>query len=324
MTDSLILGLTLHRPEMIPFSADLMRECDAVFLEEPPAKAFDSMLAGTVDLDEYLMPLDVEYPAFSRKMCLLMRDLKSDGKDIYQVEPYLESLISIHDFFADGHRPQELNPTSLQYPVYLAERRATGTLLSYYQTVMTGSFEKTLEAVKNFARMDAARFRLRDSLRAQALAPLLDNVRSAYIEAGVIHHYLWQSLRRRLSRPHRLKARFLADDALKSVDLMGHLYGPGDQLTLLYLYHPHTVQSSRETILAARSIIYSKLIGKMEIDDNGEEFPHLRNELACIRIARQLSIEDCRFLFPRLRRSDTSEARQIIADYMDDESLCEV
>ena len=62
----------------------------------------------------------------------------------------------------------------------------------------------------------------------------------------------------------------------------------------------------------------------MEIDDNEEQLPHLRNELACIRIASQLSLENCRFLFPRIRRSDTSEARKIIADYMDDESLCEV
>ncbi len=324
MTDSLILGLTLHRPEMIPYSADLMRKCDAIFLEEPPEQEFENMLAGTVDPDEYLMPLDLEYPAFSRKMCLLLRDLKSEGKKIYQVEPYLETLISIHDFFADGHRPQELNRASLQYPVYLAERRATGALLHYYETVMNGSFEETLEAIHNFARLDAARFRLRDSLRSQALAPLVDDVRSAFIEAGVIHHYLWQSLRRRLSRPGRLKVRFLADDALKSIDLTGHLYGPGDQLTLRYIYHPHTVQSSRETILAARSIIYAKLIGKMEIDDNGEELPHLRNELACIRIASQLSLEDCRILFPRIRRTGTLEARQIVADFMHDESFCEV
>jgi hypothetical protein len=92
---------------------------------------------------------------------------------------------------------------------------------------------------------------------------------------------------------------------------------------LIYIYRPHTKPSARETILAARSIIYSKLIGKMEIDDNRAQLPHLRNELACIRIASQLSLEDCRILFPRIRRSGTLEVRQIIADYMHDEIVFE-
>ncbi len=77
--------------------------------------------------------------------------------------------MGIHEFFAEGHRPGELNKTSVQYPVYLAERNATKALLDYYQIAVTGSFEATVAAVKQFARMDAARFRLRDSLRAQEI-----------------------------------------------------------------------------------------------------------------------------------------------------------
>ena len=53
--------------------------------------------------------------------------------------------------------------------MYLAERNATKALLDYYQIAVTGSFEETVAAVKQFARMDAARFRLRDSLRAQEI-----------------------------------------------------------------------------------------------------------------------------------------------------------
>jgi hypothetical protein len=321
MSEDVILGLSLHRPEMVPFSEVRMRSCDIIFLEEPPTDGFGDMLKGAMDLDEYLMPLDLEYPAFSRRMCRLLQDLMSEGKTIYQVEPYLETLVSIHVFFADGHGPEELSKSSLQYPVYLAERRATGALLQYYQTVMNGSFEETIKAIQNFARLDAARFRLRDSLRAQALAPMLENDRSAFIEAGAIHHYLWHSLRRQISRPHRLKAKSLAHDALKTIDVSGHLYGPGDQLTLLYIYHPHTVQLKRESLLAARSIIYSKLVGKIEIDQGVEKLPHLRNELACIRLTNQLSLDECRQLFPRLRRSSTGSARQIMADYMNEDEL---
>ena len=313
---NITLGFSVHRPEMIPLSADWMRGREAIFLEEPPAAGFAQMLAGSLAVDDYLMALDVEYPAFSRSMCYLLRELNAAGKKLYQVEPYLEILLSIHEFFAEGHRPDELDNDSIQYPVYLAERNATGALLSYYQTAMNGTFERTIEAVKKFARLDAARFRLRDSLRARALAPLVKKYPSAYIEAGVIHYPLWRLLRRQLPQPNRLQVIFVADAALKKLGQKGHLYGPGDQLTLLYIFHKELNQTKRETILAARSLIYSKLVAKEEITDNLQALPHLRNELDCIRITRRLSLEDCRHLFPLIRRAGSLQAQQIVGEYM--------
>jgi hypothetical protein len=167
------LGLSVHRPEMVPLTGYLMAQHEAVFLEEPPANGFDEMLDGKLPLDDYLRPLDVEYPAFSREMCHLLQGLKAKGKAIFQIEPFLEALMGIHDFFADGHGPMDLDQHTLAYPVYLAEKKATGALLNYYRTVMSGTFEQTLESVIRFARLDAARFRLRDSLRAQALSPVV-------------------------------------------------------------------------------------------------------------------------------------------------------
>ena len=191
---------------MIPIMAGLMKEYEAVFLEEPPAEGFEEMLAGTLSVDDYLWPMDVEYPLFSRAMCQRLRELKAEGKQIFQVEPFLAALLDIHDFFAEGGTPQDLPRDSLLYPVYLAERRATGALLSYYRTVMTGSFEESLGCIKQFARHDSARFRLRDSLRAQSLERLIQPFSSAYIEAGVIHYYLWRLLRKRVSSSRDLRA----------------------------------------------------------------------------------------------------------------------
>ena len=310
------LGLSVHRPEMIPFIADCMRQHDAIFLEEPPAAGFEQMLEGALDADDYLRQLDVEYPVFSRDMCYLLRELKAEGKKIFQVEPFLEILLGIHEFFAEGHRPQELHKDSVQYPVYLTERNATGALLTFYQTVMTGSFGKTLEVVKEFARLDAARFRLRDSLRAQALAPLVKKYPSAFIEAGVIHYPLWGLLRRQVSSANRLRLIFLADIALETLGRKGRLYGPGDQLTLLYIFHSSLAQPRREAVLAARSLIYSKLIAKEEATDDLNALPHLRDELACIQIVRRLSLDDCRQLFPLVRSATSAEARQIVAEYL--------
>jgi len=314
---AITLGLSEHRSEMIPSIADWMQQHDAVFLEEPPDDRFERMLTGALAVDAYLMQLDVEFPSFSKKMCYLLRKLKAEGKKIFQVEPYLEILLGIHEFFAEGHRPKELNKKSIQYPVYLAERNATGALLAFYQTSMIGSFEKTLEAVKQFARLDAARFRLRDSLRAQELAQLIKDFPSAYIEAGMIHYSLWQLLRRKVTSPDRLQLIFLANDALKTTESKRCLYGPGDQLTLMYIFQPNATQPKREALLAARALIYSKLIIKEELADDLNALPHLRDELACIQITRRLSLDDCRRLFPLVRRAGTAHARQIVVEYID-------
>jgi len=310
------LGLSVHRPEMIPYMADWMRRHDAIFLEEPPAAGFAQMLTGELAVNDYLRELDVEYPAFSRNLCYLLQELKAEGMKIFQIEPFLEILLNIHEYFAEGHRPEELNKSSVQYPVYLAERNATGALLAYYQIVMSGSFEASIEAIKQFARLDAARFRLRDSLRAQALAPLIKEYPSTFIEAGVIHYPLWRLLRRRVPPYHRVQLIFIADAALHTLGKKGHLFGPGDLLTLMYIFHPTVAQPKREALLAARSLIYSKLVAKEESTEDLNSLPHLRDELACIQIARRLSTDDCRRLFPLVRGATSSDARQIVAEYL--------
>jgi hypothetical protein len=309
---------------MIPFTADLMKQHEAIFLEEPPAEGFEEMLTGRLSVEDYLRPIDVEYPAFSRAMCHLLRELKAEGKQIFQTEPFLEALLEIHYFFADGGTPQDLPKDSLLYPVYLAERRATGALLTYYRTVMTGSFEESLESIKQFARHDAARFRLRDSLRAQALERLIRPFPSVYIEAGVIHYSLWHLLRERIPSAKDIRLIFLADQALSTIGKRGHLYGPGDQLTLLYIFHPNLNQPNRESLLAARALIYAKLIAKNEIVEALDTMPHLLNEWMCIQMTARLSLDDCRHLFQKVRRADTRKAHKNVRDFLDHSVLvCE-
>jgi len=310
------LGLSVHRPEMIPLIGSWMQRHDAIFLEEPPESNFRPMLRGAVAIDDYLMPLDVEYPEFSRAMCRLLRNLHAAGKKIYQVEPFWEVLLGIHAFFAAGHAPANLSKRSLQWPVYQAERMATGALLAYYHAVIKESFEQTLAAILRFARADAARFRLRDSLRAQALAPLIEGSPSAFIEAGLMHFQLWRLLRQELPEPDRVRPVFLAADALEEFTDSGHLYGPGDQLTLLFIFHPTIAETERHRLLAARAIVYAKIIAKEELETDAGTFPHLRDELDCIRTTGNLSLPDCRELFPLIRRSKSAAARQIVSDYL--------
>jgi hypothetical protein len=310
------IGFSIHRSEVIDITADLMHRHDVIFLEEPPVNGLQEMLQGALSIDDYLLPAEVEYPEFSRRMCRLLRDLYQKGKEIIQVEPFLEHLLAIHTFFSQGHRPEELQTDSVHHQVYQAERDATEALLDYYQIVMNGSFKAAIQAIIRFARVDAARFRLRDSLRAQALAAELNKGSSAFIEAGAIHLALYHSLKRRLPKSAQLKPLFLARKALKILGVKGHLFGPGERLTLTYIFHPRIHGTLREELLAARSVIYSKLIEKEEVSVDLETFPHIRNELACIRTVNLLTLEDCDRLFPLIRRFKTEHARQLVDDYL--------
>ncbi|MBS0014328.1 MAG: hypothetical protein KFF46_10190 [Desulfobacterales bacterium] len=311
------IGFSIHRPEIIAKTAELMERHEAIFLEEPPETNFEKMLTGAISVDDYLMPLDLEYPAFSRQMCDLEKQLHASGKQLIQVEPFYEALLSIHDFFARGNTPDDLNRNSLPYYVFLSERQATGTLLNFYKTAAAGSFDAVVDAVRQFARADAARFRLRASLRAQGIARQAAAYSSIYVEAGIIHFFLWRELHKLLSHSHRVKPVFLDRLVTKDAGPRQHLYSPGDQLTLFYIFHPRKTDIGQETRLAARSIIYSKIIHKEENTDNGKAFFHMTDEKACIRMVKKLSINDCRRLYGVIKQVKTIEARRIVENFLE-------
>ncbi|MDX1707867.1 MAG: hypothetical protein R3274_04660 [Desulfobacterales bacterium] len=310
------IGFSIHRPEVVDLIADLMKGHEAIYLEEPPQPEFQDMLAGALPVDDYLMSVDIEYPIFSRRMCQLMRKFYDDGTKIVQVEPFLQHLLDVHDFFSRGHRPEELKPDTLQHQVYVAERDATKALLKFYETVIDGSFDAAVSAVMRFARADAARFRLRDALRAGALSTELTPYASAYVEAGSIHYGLYQQLKKKLPAEVRVKPVFIDHQALKIIGRRGHLYGPGDQLTLRYILDPNSKNTDLEKRLAARSLVYTKLVEKEELSADLATFPHVRNEFACIQAVQQLTLADCHRLFPLIRLSKSVTARYVVDDYL--------
>jgi hypothetical protein len=310
------IGFSIHRPEIVDMTSDFIRGHEAIFLEEPPQFGFQRMLDGTLSIEEYLLPIDIEYPEFSRRMCRLLQRFHAAGVKIIQIEPFLEHLLAVHEFFSRGQRPDNLERNSIRYRVYCAERDATSALLDYYKTVTNGSFEEVVDSIIRFARTDAARFRLRDSLRASQLSDRITRYESSFIEAGSIHYGLYRELKRRMATKIRIKPMFIAHKAMATLGVRGHLYGPGDQLTLRYIIHSGIKDAQLETLLAARSLIYSKLIEKEEQTTGLTSFPHIRNELGCIRMVKLLTIDDCSRLFALVRRVQTSHAREIVVDYL--------
>jgi hypothetical protein len=309
---SATLVLAEHRPETVSHAAALMRAYEAVFLEEPPDASFQQMLRGNLPVEDYVLTLDAEYPAFIHSMCLALRELNGLGIGIYQVEPYLEHLVAIHEFFSSGGSPEKLDPHHVQYEVYLAEKQATAALLDFYKTAIAGSFEQTLESVKRFARVDSRRFLVRDRMRAKALAPMIQRSNKSYIEAGQIHYLLWRMLRQDLGDSVTVRPHFLMAGVVKSLRISPHLYGPGDILTLRYMLRPD-LPDPMEDLLAGRALIYNKLIRKDEMADRNEPYPHIRDELQVIEVVKQLTLKNCADLFPLVRKATTDEARAVVA-----------
>jgi hypothetical protein len=195
------------------------------------------------------------------------------------------------------------------------ERRATGALLRYYQTVIGGSFDATIETVKAFARADAARLRFRDSLRAETLAPRVLEYPSAYVEAGTIHYALWGQLKTALRDESKPRAVFLMAPVVKPLLGKRQALGPGDVLTLQYLHRPRT-KDARMDLLAARSLVFVQLLEKDEMARGTEPFPHTKDEVEAIRMTGALTFEDCRRVFPELRAARTQEARAVVRDHL--------
>jgi hypothetical protein len=307
--------LAEHRPETVPHAAALMGEHEAIFLEEPPDSLFQQMLKGDVPIEDYVLTVDAEYPGFIHDMCLALQKLYARGISIYQVEPYLEHLVAIHEFFSSGGSPEHLDPHHIQYKVYLAEKKATVALLDFYKAAAGGSFQSAVESVKRFARIDSGRFAVRDRMRAEALAPRLRRFGKSYIEAGQIHYFLWRMLHQGVEDSVTVRPHFLMGGVLKSLGISRHLYGPGDILTLRYILRPE-LPDPMEDLLAARALIYNKLILKEETASPNEPYPHMRDALQVIEVVKQLTLKNCADLFPLVRKVRTEEARAVIARYM--------
>ncbi len=310
------VALSQHRPEVVRVAADLMADHEAIFLEEPPSQALNGMLRGKIPTMDYVATLDTEYPEFSFRMAAVLKQLYSNGKKILAVEPYLAHLIDIHEFFADGGSPADLKPDTSRHRVYLAEHAATGALLAFYEAATRGSFTQVVKTVKKFARQDAFRFVLRDRLRCAELAKMISDHPSAYIEAGQMHYALWRYLREELGAGFDVRLKFLLELTKTPAGVNRRLYGPGDILTLIYIFHPGS-HDSREDLLAARSLVYHKLDSQEEIPSSGDDQPHALLEMSVLARVGQLSLADCRRVYGLIREAKPPRALDIVDRYLD-------
>jgi hypothetical protein len=309
------IGFSSHHVETLPFVHEQMETHQAIVLEEPPSPHFSAMLSGTLSINDYIMELDSGFPEFEQRMCRLLRELYKRGGRIVQVEPYLEKLLQIHELFAAGKTVDQVMQKDGLKEVYLVEKSATGALISYYALSVDGPFEVVVGAVKNFARADALRLTLREKLRARAIASLYKPAERMYVEAGYIHYPLYRYLRNELGKHEKIRVVFLLAPVVRKLRAKRRDMGPGDILTLHYALH-HGLQEELASLLAARSLIYIKLVRKEELIPGSSEAPHAEDELKVNRLVDRLAFPHCRELYEQIRLAKHERAVELAQDYV--------
>ncbi len=305
------VGFSTHRLEVLPEAASLMERHDVIALEEPPHPRFHDMLRGEATVQEYLEESDYEFPRFAEASCQLYRRLHASGKRLVQVDPYMEHLNRLHEFFADGGDHHALDSSDPALAVYRAEREATAALLQFYAASVTAPFPEVVKAVVRFARADAARIALRDGMRAKRLAVEARAASTLYVESGYIHWRLFQELKRLIGSERPVRPCFLMEREARRRIGKKQVLGPGDLLTLLFVFHAR-VPEWRAELLAARSLVYIKVLHKDEMEPGERPCPHLEDEVEAARWTRDLSLEDCARLWPVIRSRNPAEAKSVL------------
>lgn len=308
----LTVGLTPHRLEFLPAILGSLKKHDWILLEEPPDPEFANMLRGEITVTAYVEQSEAGFPEYAKALAEELKKLYREGKRICQVEPYLERWVLIRALLDHGVPAEEVRKCPELTAVYDMEHLCFGRLLDYY-AAMQGPFDLLVEKIKAFAQADAQRITLRDAMRAREIISLVKKTRapSFYVEAGYIHLKLLYFLAREGKGLIRLRTENLLLKALSARGFHKVLPSPGDGLTSYYLFGGKHRNLS-EDLLAARSIVYIKLIEKNELRPNPEDpFPHLRNELLWRLFVWQLSYEECKALDRLIRLLPTTKAREV-------------
>jgi hypothetical protein len=176
-----------------------------------------------------------------------------------------------------------------------------------------------VEEVDSFALIDAKRIGFRAKLRAEAIKTINLSGKSTFVEAGCINYPLYRLLSRALSGVEEVRSHFLLAPVIDKLKGKRRNFGPGNVLTLLYMYHS-TINADLARLLAARSLIYVKLIQKDELLPGKSSFPHTEDETKINHVVDLLNFQDCRALFSQIRRKDRDNSFRLVKDYLENKT----
>lgn len=92
---------------------------------------------------------------------------------------------------------------------------------------------------------------------------------------------------------------------------MRRLIPPGDLLTLRYLVRAPE-DSAQEALLAARAMLYYRLMEKGEKFESAYAHPHMDAEALVLQIINGLDTEQCKDIFDRIRHLGVRESLTLV------------
>ena len=282
---------TSHRVEMLKHFKEIAEKYDVIVIEEPKDELFERMLKGEITVDHYVQNLNTSFPLYSTYQCQILRELYAKGKKIYQVEPYLEILENVYKAI-DSKKELPSDEKSLK--VREIEKKVNSAWVDYQEAFIKKDFDALVDATLRFTKADAERFVVRDKMRAEEIAKVVES--NALIEAGQIHILLPKFLEKRGFDVETIN---LPEEIAKKMGIEFCL-NPGNELTMMYMLGKD-VDEEQARLMCAQSIIYVSLIPKDEMLPSEEKpYPHLVEESKVARFVKKLSYEDCKKLFHKI------------------------
>lgn len=322
MPKEIHIGFSAHRLETIPFCEKAFAQSEIIILEDAPDPLFSQMLKGEIPIEKYVKSFETPFPKFINAQSKILQKASREGKEVVQINPYMEKLNQIYRLLEEGREAGEIAKSEELGEVYMAENKATQRLLNYYQS-LGGKFEEMVEAIEDFARADAERIALGDRMRAGEIVPYLRGEKGkVFVEAGYIHLFLSFFLRKAAPSDWKIKSFFLLSDVARAMgkSILGralpHPLVPGDILTFEHMANKR-ISPEGERLLAARVPIYNKLTAKKELEPTSETpFPYLKQEFTIKAMLEKLFYADCSNLYTLINFLPPEEAWQSVRDFV--------
>lgn len=262
--------ITEPRVENIPFLYSEFSKFGIVILEEPRNDLFYDVLNGKLEADVYAAKLNFQFPIFTKKLMEMLRELK--GRQILQIEPYLEEVERIRNFKEGDEKVREM------------ERKINSLHHEYSRALLKGKFDDIVEKFLNLSMAEAERIILRDEMRAEAVMEYDD----AVVQATPNHFKLLEILDAEAVRVSKLIAEKLGVE---------FVLNPGEKLMRAIILG----EENDLHLLAARSLIFSSLLERREmLPEFDGDYPHFLHEQKLSRFVERLDYEKCRNLFHKL------------------------
>ncbi len=290
----MLILFTSHRVEMLSHFEEVAKDYEVIVIEEPKDERFLDMLEGRISIDSYVRSVDTSFPVYSKHQCEILRKLHSAGKRILQIDPYLEIIERIRDAVERNEFEEVVRDEKVEL-VRNTEREVNLAWLDYQEAFLRRDFDELVDATVRFTKADAERFKVRDRMRAEAIAKEVEGDR-VLVEAGQIHVLLPKYLEEMGFEVSTLN---LPETVAKELGI--ELYSnPGNELTKMFMLG-EDVDEETARLMAARGIIYVSLIPKEEmLPSKDNPYPHLLKENKIAKAVSKLSYESCRKLFHRI------------------------